>query len=146
LSRSRNAPHGTARRRGTGILASDQRRLKTGAGEGPLVGGTATVKVSLSERLGRKAEPRRLAGPNLWAVIASSRGKQMVENDLAELKGIGPKYAEMLKSVGVDSIKELRHRNPSHLKEMIESRHGKVVGLSEEECRTWIEEAKAHGA
>jgi len=70
----------------------------------------------------------------------------MVENDLAELKGIGPKYAEMLKSVGVDSIKELRHRNPSHLKEMIESRHGKVVGLSEEECRTWIEEAKAHGA
>jgi predicted flap endonuclease-1-like 5' DNA nuclease len=79
-------------------------------------------------------------------VIASSRGKQMVENDLAELKGIGPKYAEMLKSVGVDSIKELRHRNPSHLKEMIESRHGKVVGLSEEECRTWIEEARAHGA
>jgi predicted flap endonuclease-1-like 5' DNA nuclease len=79
-------------------------------------------------------------------VIASSRGKQMVENDLAELKGIGPKYAEMLKSVGVDSIKELRHRNPSHLKEMIESRHGKVGGLSEEECRTWIEEAKAHGA
>jgi hypothetical protein len=68
----------------------------------------------------------------------------MVENDLAELKGIGPKYAEMLKSIGVDSIKELRHRNPSHLKEMIESRHGKVVGLSEEECRTWIEEAKAH--
>jgi predicted flap endonuclease-1-like 5' DNA nuclease len=71
-------------------------------------------------------------------------GEQMVENDLAELKGIGPEYAEMLKSVGVDSIKELRHRNPSHLKEMIESRHGKVVGLSEEECRTWIEEAKAH--
>jgi predicted flap endonuclease-1-like 5' DNA nuclease len=69
----------------------------------------------------------------------------MVENDLAELKGIGPKHAEMLKSIGVDSIKELRHRNPSHLKEMIESRHGKVVGLSEEECRTWIEEAKAHG-
>jgi predicted flap endonuclease-1-like 5' DNA nuclease len=70
----------------------------------------------------------------------------MVENDLAELKGIGPKYAEMLKSIGVDSIKELRHRNPSHLKEMIESRHGKVVGLSEEECRTWIEEAKTHSS
>ena len=69
----------------------------------------------------------------------------MVENDLAQLKGIGPKYAEMLKSIGVDSIKELRHRNPSHLKEMIESRHGKVVGLSEDECRTWVEEAKAHG-
>lgn len=70
----------------------------------------------------------------------------MVENDLAQLKGIGPKYAEMLKSIGVDSIKELRHRNPGHLKEMIESRHGKVVGLSEDECRTWVEEAKAHSA
>jgi predicted flap endonuclease-1-like 5' DNA nuclease len=66
-----------------------------------------------------------------------------VENDLAKLKGIGPKYAEMLKSIGVDSIKELRHRNAASLKEMIESRHGKVIGLSENECKTWIEEAKA---
>jgi len=27
---------------------------------------------------------------------------------------------------------------------MIETRHGKVVGLSEHECQTWIDEAKAH--
>jgi nucleotidyltransferase/DNA polymerase involved in DNA repair len=66
-----------------------------------------------------------------------------VELDLAELKGIGPKYAEILKSVGVDSIKELSHRNAGHLKEMIEKRHGPVVGLSEHECQTWIDEAKA---
>lgn len=66
-----------------------------------------------------------------------------VENDLAKLKGIGPKHAEMLKSIGVDSIKELRHRNAARLKEMIESRHGRVVGLSEQECQTWIDEAKA---
>jgi predicted flap endonuclease-1-like 5' DNA nuclease len=65
-----------------------------------------------------------------------------VENDLAKLKGIGPKYAEMLKEIGVDSIKELRHRNPAKLKEMIETRHGKVIGLSEDECKTWIDEAK----
>ena len=69
-----------------------------------------------------------------------------VANDHANLRGIGPKYAEMLKSVGVDSIKELRHRNPAHLKAMIEERHGRVVGLSEDECRTWVEEAKAHQA
>jgi predicted flap endonuclease-1-like 5' DNA nuclease len=67
-----------------------------------------------------------------------------VENDLAELKGIGPKHAEMLKEIGVDSIKELRHRNPARLKEMIESRHGKVVGLSEKTVEGWIEEAKTH--
>ena len=67
----------------------------------------------------------------------------MVENDLAELKGIGPKHAEMLKSIGVDSIKELKHRNAAKLKEMIETRHGKVVGLSEKSVQTWIDEAKS---
>jgi predicted flap endonuclease-1-like 5' DNA nuclease len=66
-----------------------------------------------------------------------------VKNDLAELKGIGPRYAEMLKAIGVDSIKELRHRNAANLKEMIEQRHGQVVGLSVEEVGRWIEEAKA---
>lgn len=68
----------------------------------------------------------------------------MVDNDLAELKGIGPKHAAMLKSIGVDSIKELRHRNAAKLHEMIETRHGKVIGLSEKTCQTWIDEAKAH--
>jgi hypothetical protein len=67
-----------------------------------------------------------------------------VVNDLDELKGIGPKYKEMLKGIGVDSVKELRHRNPAHLKQMIEERHGPVVGLSEHEVQTWIDEAKAH--
>jgi predicted flap endonuclease-1-like 5' DNA nuclease len=67
-----------------------------------------------------------------------------VENDLADLKGIGPRYAAMLKEIGVDSIKELRHRNAANLKEMIESRHGKVIGLSEQTVRSWIEAAKAH--
>ena len=67
-----------------------------------------------------------------------------VENDLANLKGIGPRYAEILKSIGVDSIKELRHRNPANLKQMIESRHGSVRGLSEGDCQKWVEEAKAH--
>jgi len=67
-----------------------------------------------------------------------------VENDLAELKGIGPKHAAMLKEIGVDSIKELKHRNAASLKQMIESRHGKVVGLSETAIQGWIDQAKAH--
>ncbi len=66
-----------------------------------------------------------------------------VENDLAHIKGIGPKYAQMLKNIGVDSIKELRHRNPEHLLEMIESRHGPVIGLTAKTCTSWIEQAKA---
>ena len=50
----------------------------------------------------------------------------------------------MLKEIGVDSIKELRHRNASRLKEMIETRHGKVVGVSEQTVQGWIDSAKAH--
>lgn len=78
-----------------------------------------------------------------WSIAVADRH---VRNDLAELKGIGPKYAQMLKDIGVDSIKELSHRNPSHLKQMIEERHGPVVAMSEDECRDWIEQAKAHQA
>lgn len=67
-----------------------------------------------------------------------------VENDLAHIKGIGPKYAEMLKNIGVDSIKELRHRNPESLMEMIESRHGPVIGLTVKTCTSWVDQAKAY--
>jgi len=69
-----------------------------------------------------------------------------VENDLADLKGIGPKHAAMLKEIGVDSIKELKHRKAANLKEMIETRHGRVVGLSEKTVQQWIDEAKTHEA
>jgi predicted flap endonuclease-1-like 5' DNA nuclease len=65
------------------------------------------------------------------------------ENDLYELKGIGPKHTEMLESIGVDSIKELSHRNPASLTKMIADRHGKVIGLSEEQVADWIAQAKA---
>jgi predicted flap endonuclease-1-like 5' DNA nuclease len=65
------------------------------------------------------------------------------ENDLHELKGIGPKHREMLESIGVDSIKELGHRNPASLTKMIAERHGNVVGLSEKQVAGWIEEAKS---
>jgi len=67
-----------------------------------------------------------------------------VENLLADLKGIGPKHAAMLKEIGVDSIRELRHRNAVRLKEMIETRRGRVVGLSEQTRQGWIDAAKAH--
>lgn len=66
-----------------------------------------------------------------------------VENDLARIKGIGPKYAELLKSIGVDSVRELRHRNPESLKSMIETRHGPVIGLSLAACQDWVNQAKA---
>lgn len=66
-----------------------------------------------------------------------------MENDLYKLKGIGPKHTEMLESIGVDSIKELSHRNAASLKQMIETRHGQVIGLSEAQVQGWIDEAKS---
>lgn len=66
-----------------------------------------------------------------------------VENDVWKLKGIGPKHTEMLEAIGVDSIKELRHRNAESLFTMIEERHGKVVGLSVEIVQDWIDQAKS---
>ncbi len=49
----------------------------------------------------------------------------------------------MLEKIGVDSIKELSHRNAASLKKMIEDRHGSVVGLSEKQVQGWIDEAKS---
>ena len=65
-----------------------------------------------------------------------------MENDLHKLKGIGPKHTEMLESIGVDSIKELSHRNPASLTKMIAERHGSVVGLSEAQVAGWIKKRR----
>lgn len=35
--------------------------------------------------------------------------------DLYRIKGIGPQFAEILEAAGVDTVKELRHRNPDNL-------------------------------
>ena len=72
----------------------------------------------------------------------SARCLEHVESDLDKLRGIGPKYREILEDIGVASIKELRHRNADRPKEMIEERYGTVVGLSSTRCRPGSE-AKA---
>ncbi|MGI3783176.1 MAG: DUF4332 domain-containing protein [Janthinobacterium lividum] len=69
-----------------------------------------------------------------------------MENDLHKLKGIGPKHTEMLESIGVDSIKELSHRSPASLTQMILDRHGRVIGVSEKQVGAWIDEAKSQQA
>jgi len=93
--------------------------------------------ISVIRRVGRQVAP---AGHRARGGTQHRGGQRSGR----ELKGIGPKHAEMLKSNGVDSIKELRRRNAARLSEMIETRHGKVIGLSEKTCQTWIDEAKAH--
>ncbi len=72
--------------------------------------------------------------------------------DLARLKGVGTQYANLLEEAGVDSVKELAHRNAENL-------HQKLSAVAEsgghakraprmDEVESWIEQAKAmsHGA
>jgi predicted flap endonuclease-1-like 5' DNA nuclease len=66
--------------------------------------------------------------------------------DLMRIKGIGGEYAELLEAAGVDTVKELRHRNAENLS-------AKMGEVNEEKSLTrrvpsakvlqgWIDEAK----
>jgi predicted flap endonuclease-1-like 5' DNA nuclease len=67
--------------------------------------------------------------------------------DLMRIKGVGQEYADLLEEAGVDTVKELRRRNPDNLhtallevnKEKQLVRH--VPGR--DQVADWIEQAKA---
>ncbi len=71
-----------------------------------------------------------------WANIA----------DKLRIKGMGKGYAGLLREVGVDTVKELRYRNPSRLaKTMAEAnKKRRLVRLlpSEKLVSRWVESAK----
>ncbi len=46
--------------------------------------------------------------------------------DLLRVKGVGPEYAFILSKAGVDTLKELRRRNPANLIRSITDLNGKV--------------------
>jgi len=66
--------------------------------------------------------------------------------DRMRIKGIRKEYAELLQAAGVDTVKELKYRNPGNLaKAMAEAnKKRKMVSLlpSEKVVCTWIENAK----
>jgi predicted RecB family nuclease len=67
--------------------------------------------------------------------------------DLYRVKGIGSEYSELLEKAGVDTVKELRHRNAENL-------HAKMAEVNAEgralvrqlpsltTVKAWIEHAK----
>jgi predicted flap endonuclease-1-like 5' DNA nuclease len=65
--------------------------------------------------------------------------------DRMRIKGIGADYAELLRAVGVDTIRELKYRNPAKLAEALAAMNAKrkLVRLlpSEKTVRRWIESA-----
>ncbi len=67
--------------------------------------------------------------------------------DLYRVSGVGSEYSELLEAAGVDTVKELRHRNAENLAEkMAEVNDEKKLTRrvpSAETCTKWVEEAKA---
>lgn len=66
--------------------------------------------------------------------------------DLYRVPGVGPQFAELLEAAGVDTVKELRHRNPASLASKLEEVN-EVKKLtrrvpSEKEVAKMIEAAK----
>ncbi len=67
--------------------------------------------------------------------------------DLFRIKGIGPQFAELLEASGVDTVKELRHRNAVNLAaklEEVNNEHKLTRRVpSETELQKMIDEANA---
>ena len=66
--------------------------------------------------------------------------------DRMRIKGVSKEYAELLQAAGVDTVKELKYRNPANLASAMAeaNRKRKMVRLlpSEKVVVRWIEEAK----
>jgi len=66
--------------------------------------------------------------------------------DKMRIKGIGEEYAELLHAAGVDTVKDLKYRNPANLAKAMAAANAKrkLVRLlpSEKAVLRWIEHAK----
>ncbi len=92
---------------------------------------TATQRKQLAGRTG--IDPRKLL---CWANLA----------DRMRVKGISKEYAELLSAAGVETVKDLKVRNPANLAKAMASANKarKLVRLlpSERVVTRWIENAK----
>ena len=66
--------------------------------------------------------------------------------DKMRIKGVGEEYAELLHAAGVDTVKDLKYRNPANLAKAMAAANSKrkLVRLlpSEKAVLRWIEHAK----
>jgi predicted RecB family nuclease len=106
------------------------------------------AKVRTTEALLKSAATR--AGRKQLAGATGLGERQILEwvnrADLMRVKGVGEEYSDLLESAGVDTIKELRRRNPRNLlSTMIEVNNKKrlVRRLPTEVMVTrWVDHAK----
>jgi hypothetical protein len=66
--------------------------------------------------------------------------------DRMRIRGVGEDYAELLKAAGVDTVRELKYRNPANLAKAMAQANAKRklvrVLPSEKAVLRWIEQAK----
>ncbi|TYC65265.1 DUF4332 domain-containing protein [Stappia sp. BW2] len=66
--------------------------------------------------------------------------------DLMRISGVGEEYSELLEAAGVDTVKELKHRNAANLAEKMQevNEAKKLVRQvpSESQVTKWVEQAK----
>ena len=66
--------------------------------------------------------------------------------DRMRIKGIGAEYSELLRAAGVDTVKELKYRNPAKLAEAMAEANAKKklarVLPSPRAVERWVEQAK----
>ena len=66
--------------------------------------------------------------------------------DRMRIKGIGAEYSELLRAAGVDTVKELKYRNPGRLAEAMAAANAKNklarVLPSPRAVERWVEQAK----
>jgi len=67
-------------------------------------------------------------------------------SDLIRIKGIGEEYSDLLEEAGVDTVKELRNRNPIHLFEALKKINNKKHLVRRlpplKDVEKWIKESK----
>ncbi len=93
---------------------------------------------------------RTLKGRKLLAVKTGLSEKSLLcwanVADRMRIKGISREYAELLHAAGVDTVKELKYRNPCNLAQAMAeaNRRQKLVRMlpSEKVVARWIENAK----
>jgi len=108
-----------------------------------------SLRIRTTSRLLEEAKnPRgRKALAEKTGVEASRILKWANMADMMRIKGVGEEYSELLEAAGVDTVRELKYRNPKKLAEAMATANTKrkLVRLlpSEKAIAKWIAEAKS---
>jgi len=117
-----------------------------GAAFSSKLGEAGVNKVSDLLEKGKTAKGRKELA-NSTGIDAKLILKWVNMSDLFRVKGIGKEYSELLEKAGVDTVKELRNRNPQNLHAKLEEVNtaGRQLVRALPALKTvesWVEEAK----